>query len=85
MYYNKRQTQLLTFVVWYHTKESTPDKPEIKIKYYDYLSGYLKHTSLFFQKCFTYLIEFLKTDIPHKIRKVCFVFRAHPSWDAREN
>jgi hypothetical protein len=69
-YYNKRQTQLLTFVVWYHSKESTDDKPVIKIKYYDYLSGYLKHTSLFFQKCFMHLLEILKKDLPYKPRKV---------------
>ena len=29
-YYNKRQTQLLVFVIWYHTLQSMPEKPEIK-------------------------------------------------------
>lgn len=69
-YYNKRQTQLLTFVVWHHTAESTPEKPDIKMDYYDYLSGYLRHTSLFFQKCFSHLIQYLKENLPQKLRKV---------------
>lgn len=69
-YYNKRQTQLLTFVVWSHTAQSTPEKPDIAISYHDYLSGYLKHTSLFFQKCFTQLMQTLRKDLPHKIKKV---------------
>ena len=69
-YYNKRQTQLLTFVVWYHAEDSTEENPNIQIKYYDYLSGYLKHTSLFFQKCFVHLMKYLQQDLPEKPRKV---------------
>jgi hypothetical protein len=70
-YYNKRQTQLLTFVVWHHTAESTEENPVIKISYYDYLSGYLKHTSLFFQKCFLHLMQVLREELPYKPKKVC--------------
>lgn len=69
-YYGKRQTQLLTFVVWYHDVTSTEDKPVIKMCYMDYLSGYLKHTSLFFQKCFIHLVKFLKTFVPENFTKV---------------
>ena len=71
-YYNKRQTQLLVFVVWYHAEESTEENPVIKKKYYDYLSGFLKHTSLFFQKCFTHLLEYLCNDLPQNFTKVNF-------------
>ena len=81
-YYNKRQTQLLTFVVWYHSKDSTEEKPDIKIKYYDYLSGYLKHTSLFFQKSFLHLMEYLKKDLPYKPMKVntqLYIFVCYPA------
>ena len=63
-YYNKRQTQLLTFVVWSHTENSTKESPQIKMQYFDYLSAYLKHTSLFFQKCFVHLIHHLKSVLP---------------------
>ena len=69
-YYNKRQTQLLTFVVWYHEDNSTAEEPKISIKYYDYLSPFLKHTSLYFQKCFTHLMQYLKEDLPYEPEKV---------------
>ena len=76
-YYNKRQTQLLTFVVWHHASTSTADSPVIKCEYFDYLSAYLKHTSLFFQKCFVHLMEHLKSNLPNTFHKVCpkFVHR----------
>lgn len=70
-YYNKRQTQLLTFVIWYHDKDSTAAKPNIKRLNVNYLSGYLKHTSLFFQKCFAHLIRYLKDILPCVFDKVC--------------
>jgi hypothetical protein len=70
-YYNKRQTQLLVFVVWFHSADSTEQKPDIKMEYIDYLSGFLKHTSLFFQKCFVHLIEHLNTYLPTEFFQVC--------------
>ena len=70
-YYNQRQTQLLVFVIWYHTQHSTPDKPIVAKMYVDYLSGYLKHTSLFFQKGFTHLMQHLTDTLHHPIQKVC--------------
>ena len=69
-YYNKHQTQFLTFVVWYHTEDSTEESSKIAMQYVDYLSGYLKHTSLFFQKCFLHLVRHLKDTLLHTIRKV---------------
>ena len=69
-YYNKRQTQLLVFVVWYHSSSSTPENPSIKFGYYDYVSAYLKHSTLFFKKAFIHLNIYLTTDLPHPIKKV---------------
>ena len=69
-YYNKRQSQLLTFVVWHHTEKSTEEHPDIQISYFDYVSGYLKHTSLFFQKCFTHLLQHLQDWLPYRLTKV---------------
>ncbi len=73
-YYDKRQTQLLTFVVWCHAEDWIKEKPVIELYYFDYLSAYLKHTSLFFQKCFTHLNQYLNENLPHKITKVGFLY-----------
>ena len=70
-YYNHRQSQLLVFVIWYHGRASTKEKPQIKMRYVDYVSGFLKHSSLFFQKCFTHLNTWLTKKIPYPIKRVC--------------
>ena len=73
-YYNHRQTQLLVFVIWYHGKGSTKEKPLIKMRYVDYVSGFLKHSSLFFQKCFTHLNTWLNGKVHYTIKRVCVFF-----------
>jgi len=68
-YYGKRQTQLLSFVVWYYVEENG-----VKVKkkrYIDYLSSYLKHNSLYFQKCATHLLTYLRDELNVDFRKVC--------------
>ena len=69
-YYNKRQSQLLTFVVWHHEPGSSMVNKLISKKNYDFLSSYLTHSSLFFQKCFDSLISLLINDLPVKFKKV---------------
>ena len=73
-HYGKRQSQLLTFVVWFHSKKSSSEKRCIKKKYFDYLSSYLKHSSLYFQKCFNHLISYLKDFLPHPLTQVIHLF-----------
>jgi hypothetical protein len=69
-YYGKRQTQFLSFVVWYYTFENG-EWTKHKL-YIDYLSAYLKHNSLYFQKCVHHLLEYL-ADIGVVFNKVCFI------------
>lgn len=61
-YYGKRQTQFLCFVVWYKTRD---DDGNVKLNklYVDYLSSYLKHNSLYFQKCVLHLLNYLRQDM----------------------
>lgn len=67
-YYGKRQTQFLCFVVWYYSFSA--GVPTLTKEYFDYLSSYLKHNSLFFQKCLLHLLVFLETTIGVHFRKV---------------
>lgn len=68
-YYNKRQTQFLSCVVWYWQRTSSGTWEKHKL-YVDYLSSYLAHNSLFFQKCIRHLLAHLRDDIGLKFRKV---------------
>lgn len=67
-YYGKRQTQFLTFTIWYYAEEEGEMKQQ-KL-HVDYLSSYLKHNSLFFQKCFTHLLTHLRDEVGLTFRKV---------------
>lgn len=67
-YYSKRQTQFLSFVVWYRGTER--GKPKTFKKHIDYLSGYLKHSSLFFSKCVTHLLTHLRDECNITFSKV---------------
>lgn len=71
-HYNRRQTQLLVFVVWYHSPLSTKQKPVIKKITVAYLSGFLRHSSLFFQKCFIHLNIWIRELISYHIEKVFY-------------
>ena len=44
-FYNKRQSQLLTFVIWYWEQDGDGQWMKCK-RFVDYLSSYLKHNSL---------------------------------------
>lgn len=68
-YFNKRQSQFLSFVVWYW-KETTPGTWEKHKLYLDYLSSYLAHNSLYFQKCLRHLLEHLRDEVGINFRKV---------------
>lgn len=67
-YYGKRQTQFLCFVVWFYTFNSGVWK--LNKYHFDYLSSYLKHNSLFFQKCFLHLLVYLQVNFGLAFRKV---------------
>lgn len=69
-YYGKRQTQMLAFTIWYYAKE---EGEMVKTKLHvDYLSSYLKHNSLFFQKCLVHLLTYLRDEVRVNFNKVCF-------------
>lgn len=68
-YYGKRQTQFLSFVIWYWS--STGGVYEKKKLHVDYMSNYLNHNSLFFQKCLTHLLTYLTTELEVHFKKVC--------------
>ncbi len=57
-HFGKKQTTLLISTVFY--KSSTNELQKI---YYDFVSEYLGHNSIFYQKCFGILIEELKSTL----------------------
>lgn len=68
-FYGRRQTTVLVATVWYHSEKSTERKPDIVKKYHAFVSPYLYHTSLVFQKAFTALLPMLNLgeDVCHCI------------------
>jgi hypothetical protein len=67
-FYGKRQTQFLSFVVWYFAPVGgVLMKQKIFV---DYLSSYLKHNSLFFQKCLAHLLAYIRDDVGADFKKV---------------
>lgn len=67
-YYGKRQTQFLSFVVWYWIR--VDDKHQKRKLHVDYMSNYLNHNSLFFQKCFVHLLTYLTDELDVYYEKV---------------
>lgn len=67
-YYGKRQTQFLSFVIWYFVLlDGVYQKQKLHV---DYLSSYLKHNSLYFQKSLIHLLTYLRDDIGIDFKKV---------------
>lgn len=64
-YYGKRQSQFLVFVVWYRAADNTVIKLHV-----DYVSSYLKHNSLFFQKCLLHLLDHIQNNVGANFSKV---------------
>ena len=69
-YYSKRQTQFLSFVIWYHQDDS--GVLVRKKCFIDYLSCYLKHNSLFFSKCIIHLLTYLRDELDVFFEKVIY-------------
>ena len=68
-YYGKRQSQFLSFVAWCYTEELDGRLSLQKLNF-DYLSSFLKHNSLFFQKCLLHLLVHLRDSLGVEFRKV---------------
>lgn len=58
-FYGRRQSTVLIATIWYHDESSTEQKPVIKKLYHAFVSPYLTHSSLFFQKAFSALLPHL--------------------------
>jgi hypothetical protein len=69
-YYEKYQTQFLSFVTWYYTFENS-EWTKYKL-YINYLSAYLKHNSLYFHKYIHHLLEYL-ADLEIVFNKTCII------------
>jgi hypothetical protein len=67
-YYRKCQTQFLYFTVWYKKGGKT-----VKT-YVDYLSSYLAHNSMFFQKCVYHLLTYLREEVEVEFDRICDFF-----------
>jgi hypothetical protein len=71
-HFGKKQTTLLVAVVFY--KETTVidgvEETRLVKKYYDFVSEYLGHNNVFYNKCMVILLDQLKTDIPFKFNKI---------------
>lgn len=75
-FFNKRQTQFLSFVVWYDVEV---DGVFVQQKqYFDFLSSYLKHNFLFFQKCVLKLLHHLRVNLNVDFNKVLSFFQLSP-------
>lgn len=72
-YYGKRQTQLLSCVIWYIQRHPNGTDKKRKI-FVDYLSSYLKHNSLYFQKCLVHLLTYLRDNLKVYFDKVNILF-----------
>ncbi len=68
-FYGRRQTTVLIATIWYHSALSTREQPDIIKKYHAFVSPYLYHTSVVFQKAFTALLPLLDlgNDVCHCI------------------
>lgn len=75
-HYGKEQSQLLIATCWFHDKKKTTSTnnndsdPNVKIKYYAFVSDYLSHSTLFFKKCFSVFLEKIKTILPFKFESL---------------
>jgi hypothetical protein len=67
-YYGKRQSQFLVFAVWY--RKFIDGRWVTRKLYVDYVSSYLSHNSLYFQKCVHHLLNYLSTEIGVDFDKV---------------
>lgn len=67
-YFAKRQTTLLSMVVWY--KHRVGNQIVLRKEYVDYLSSYLRHNSLYFQKSMTHLMTYLRETLGINFKKV---------------
>jgi hypothetical protein len=68
-FYGRWQSTVLIATVWYHGPDSTPDSPKITKTYHAFVSAYLSHSSLVFQKAFAALLPQLDlhTDVANCI------------------
>ena len=69
---------MLTFAVWYQEKRADGTVAKRKM-YFDYLSSYLKHNSLYFQKCMVHLLKYLKEVLHIPYNKVRSQAKSTPS------
>jgi len=71
-HFGKRQTTLLVAVVFF--KETTivdgEEHSRLVKKYYDFVSEYLGHNNVFYNKCMAILLDQLKTDVPFEFSKL---------------
>ena len=66
-HYGKEQSQLLIVSYWCHSKDSTPEVPDVKLKYMAFTSDYLSHNTVFFKKCLEIFMDKIKKQLPHDI------------------
>lgn len=68
-HYGKRQSQFLSFVIWYRT-QAADGTWTVKKRFVDYISSYLNHNSLFFQKCTYHLLTYMRQKWGLRFQKV---------------
>jgi hypothetical protein len=67
-HFGKKQTTLLVAVVFY--KHSADGELILVKNYYDFVSEYLGHNNVFYNKCMNVLLDELKTKIPFEFTKM---------------
>jgi len=55
-FYGRHQSTVLIATIWYHGPDSTITNPKISKKYHAFVTPYLTHSSLVFQKAFAALL-----------------------------
>ena len=71
-HFGKRQTTLLVAVVFFKETIIVDGEEHSRLvkKYYDFVSEYLGHNNVFYNKCMAILLDQLKTDIPFEFSKL---------------
>lgn len=61
-FYGRRQSSLLIATVWMHTPTEVDGETKITKQYHSFVSHYLAHSTIFFQKAFIAILPLLELD-----------------------
>jgi hypothetical protein len=72
-HFGKKQTTLLIAVLFYKettVEDGVEDPTRLTKKYYNFVSEYLGHNNIFYNKCMVVLLDNLKTELPFQFTNI---------------